>query len=629
MSSRQSQHFPEFPSILAMLGAILQRPRSALPASTVRRWCSSWAGCGIILMVLCLAVYRPGLRSIPPVDRDESRFAQASRTMLESGDFVIPRIQNTPRLNKPPLIYWLQSGSAWLLGDAPGPGGLGQWGNGNIWVFRLPSALCAIGTVLLTWRLGLRMFDPRAAALAAAILAVCPMVIWDAHQARADQLLLFTTTGTMFALFICWKNSHKHTRATSEGVARAARLPVVLQQRFLWPATFWIFLSLGILAKGPITPLIAALTIITLCLSTRSFRWLLHLRPVLGLIILTALVGPWVYAVIDRVGWDTYSTVIWKETIGRSTEAAENHWGPPGYHTILLAALFWPGSLLTLAAIINATKQVWRTTIRGPRNNSSPNSKLFLLSWLLPSWLLFECIATKLPHYTMPLYPAVALLSARAVFAASPAQLRDIGSRIGLALWSGVGFFGLSLAIIFVAAAGGIREHVPSYAIWFGAFFLMLLGIMIFLAHRAAARAHLSRAITIAIIAIVSWVQIALGAVLPLSRDLWISGQLAAIVSHAQPSASAPVALIGYQEDSAIFMLRGRAERIQPVHLEDWIAHHPTGFVAIEPARAPDAAEVAAASLTRVSTIDGYNYSIGKRAKIEVYAPRPIPANRP
>jgi len=89
----------------------------------VRRLARSWKAGGLGLIVLCLLVYIPGLWTIPPVDRDESRFAQASRQMLESGTlegWVVPMVQDRPRLNKPPLIYWLQAGSAYVLGDKPG-----------------------------------------------------------------------------------------------------------------------------------------------------------------------------------------------------------------------------------------------------------------------------------------------------------------------------------------------------------------------------------------------------------------------------------------------------------------------------------------------------------------------------
>ncbi len=610
----------------AMCGAMLQRPGSAVSGAAARSWSACWRGAGVVLMLLGLAVYLPGLLSIPPVDRDESRFAQASRTMLETGDFVVPRIQGKPRLNKPPLIYWLQAGSARLLGDAPGSDGLGEWGNGNIWVYRLPSVLCAIGTVLLTWRLGLRMFDPRAAALAGALLAVCPMVVWDAHQARADQLLLLTTTGAMHALFVCWKHSQR--------VAGAARPSV------MWPLIFWAWMGLGILAKGPVTPIIAILTIITLSITSSSFRWWWSLRPLLGICVVAALVGPWVWLVTREVGWSNYWPIILKETIGRSTDAAESHWGPPGYHTLLLAVLFWPGSLLTLmsigrafrrgfAAHSNATLAQAGWFVRGLNAIRAARparaSEAFLLAWVVPSWLLFEIIATKLPHYTMPLYPAIALLSARAVMAATAGSLprvRSLGTRIGTAIWSGIGFFGLSLAMVLLAAVGGIREHLPESAPWLGLLYLLLLGGMTLLGVRAAARGRFLLAHVIGVGAMASWCWIMLACIAPASRDLWISPRLVQAVNASSPDRTAPVALIGYQEDSAILMLRDRAQRVDPAQLTDWITLHPTGIICIQ--KAPNTANPPQipASHARSGTINGYNYSVGKRITIEVYHPR-------
>src|SRR5688572_18053847 len=77
-----------------------------------RRFAASWGRGGVALLLLCLVVYVPGQAGLPPIDRDESRFAQASRQMAASGTvegWVVPRIQDRPRLNKPPLIYWLQA----------------------------------------------------------------------------------------------------------------------------------------------------------------------------------------------------------------------------------------------------------------------------------------------------------------------------------------------------------------------------------------------------------------------------------------------------------------------------------------------------------------------------------------
>jgi 4-amino-4-deoxy-L-arabinose transferase-like glycosyltransferase len=180
-------------------------------------------------VLLCAAVYLPGMFSIPPVDRDEARFAQASRQMFESvalpdeakndamhgGGLVVPMVQDRPRLNKPPLIYWAQAASAWL------------WTGGDplrdaIWMYRLPSALFATLAVLITWRIGCSMLDPRAGWAGAALLAVCPMVVWDAHQARSDQLLLACTTLALWGLWEVWSRARR---------GRAG---------WVWPVALWI-----------------------------------------------------------------------------------------------------------------------------------------------------------------------------------------------------------------------------------------------------------------------------------------------------------------------------------------------------------------------------------------------------
>ena len=98
----------------------------------------------------------PGLGGLPVVDRDEARFAQASRQMLESSTlegWIVPRVGDRPRLNKPPLIYWMQSGVAWV---ATG----GDPSMDRIWMYRLPSVLAALFAAGLTWWLGRRMFGP-------------------------------------------------------------------------------------------------------------------------------------------------------------------------------------------------------------------------------------------------------------------------------------------------------------------------------------------------------------------------------------------------------------------------------------------------------------------------------------
>ncbi|MBK7404895.1 MAG: glycosyltransferase family 39 protein [Phycisphaerales bacterium] len=216
---------------------------------------------GLALVLLCCTVYLPGFFSIPPVDRDESRFAQASRQMFESvalpetqrdpvlhsGGLAVPMLAGKARLNKPPLIYWLQAASAAACTG-------GDPLEDAIWMYRIPSLLAGIVTILATWRIGVSMFDPRAAWLGAALLAVAPVFVWEAHQARADMVMVACTTLATGQLWKIW-----HARGQVSG--RTGSLPTPsLRLSVSSSLCLWLPTTLGILTKGPITPMVLLLT---------------------------------------------------------------------------------------------------------------------------------------------------------------------------------------------------------------------------------------------------------------------------------------------------------------------------------------------------------------------------------
>src|SRR5215813_1547200 len=114
-----------------------------------------------LLCLLCFILYLPGLAAIPPLDRDEARFAQATRQMLETGDFIRIRFQDEARNKKPIGIYWLQAATVAALSSAE---------SSAIWPYRLPSALGALLAVLLTFGFGSRFLGSRPAAFIASVL---------------------------------------------------------------------------------------------------------------------------------------------------------------------------------------------------------------------------------------------------------------------------------------------------------------------------------------------------------------------------------------------------------------------------------------------------------------------------
>jgi 4-amino-4-deoxy-L-arabinose transferase-like glycosyltransferase len=156
---------------------------------------ASHARAVVVLMVVALAAFLPGFFQLPPIDRDEARFAQATKQMVESGDYVDIRFQDEVRYKKPVGIYWLQAAvvnSADMLG-------LPQ-ARSTIWLYRVPSLLGALGAVLLTYWTALAFVSRRAALLAGLMLATSILLGVEARLAKTDAMLLATILAAMGAL---------------------------------------------------------------------------------------------------------------------------------------------------------------------------------------------------------------------------------------------------------------------------------------------------------------------------------------------------------------------------------------------------------------------------------------------
>ena len=115
------------------------------------------------------------------------------------------------------------------------------------------------------------------------------------------------------------------------------------------------------------------------------------------------LVLPWFIAIYARVGSQFLVASVGEDMLAKVASSQEAHGAPPGLYVVLFFATFFPASMLAgLAA-----PAVWAV-------RREPAAR-FLLAWLVPSWIVFELVVTKLPHYVLPLYPAIAILIAGAV----------------------------------------------------------------------------------------------------------------------------------------------------------------------------------------------------------------------
>ncbi len=148
-----------------------------------------------VLLVASLVSFLPGFFSTPPIDRDEARFAQATKQMVESGDYVDIRFQDEVRYKKPVGIYWLQAAvvkTASALGFQRAPT--------TIWLYRIPSLIGAIGAVLLTYWAALAFVSRRAAVLAGLMMASCVLLGVERLLAKTDAMLLLATVAAMGAM---------------------------------------------------------------------------------------------------------------------------------------------------------------------------------------------------------------------------------------------------------------------------------------------------------------------------------------------------------------------------------------------------------------------------------------------
>lgn len=366
------------------------------------------------ILVVSLICFLPGLTTIDPVDRDEARFAQASRQMLETGDFIDIRLQDQTRYKKPIGIYWLQAAAAEIVGDgAASP----------IWVYRLPSFLGALAAALLTWWTALALASRRAALIAGLLTAANLLLVVEAHLAKTDAVLLATVVLAQGALARIW-------------LADGDR------PQFGLAALFWTAIGLGILVKGPIILLVTGLTAAVLMALGGRSGLARRLAVWRGLAWAVLLVAPWFLAITIASDGGFFSESVGGDMLAKVFSVRESHGAPPGTYAVLMFITFWPG-----AAYL---------ALGGPfiRDNGRRPAILFALAWALPTWIVFELVATKLPHYVLPTYPALAILAATSIDEGASRARGWLGHFVGFNIVAIALGLGVAVPVLFYVLEG-------------------------------------------------------------------------------------------------------------------------------------------------------------------------------
>jgi 4-amino-4-deoxy-L-arabinose transferase-like glycosyltransferase len=539
----------------------------------------------VALLLVCLLGFLPGVFQIPPVDRDEAYFAQATKQMIETGDYVDIRYQDDVRYRKPVGIYWLQAAvvntaSALGLPNA----------HTSIWLYRLPSLIGAIGAVLLTYWCALAFISRRSALLAALMMASCTMLGAEARLAKTDAVLLFTVVAAMAVLARVYLAPRRGDAQPGLGQL----------------AIFWTALAAGILIKGPMILMVVGLAAAALVVLDRSARWLLALRPLPGLLWLLVLVLPWFIAIYARVGSQFLIGSVGEDMLAKVASPQETHGAPPGLYLILFFATFFPASILAgLAA-----PAVWAV-----RREAAAR---FLLAWLVPSWIVFEAVITKLPHYVLPLYPAIAILTAGAV------ESKVLSQRPWLV--RGVMWWFLVPVIVSIIAVvtAVIIERDLALLAW--PFFAAAVVCGLFawqLYDQEGAERAFTRAVEGAVLMAIGIYAI----VVPLLEAAFPSVALAEIL-HAAPCAAPLAASAGYEEPSLVFLAGTKTLLTDAAGAADFLLPGGCRFAFVE-ARQQRAfalrAEAIGLRYNRGPLVEGYDISIGRPITIAVFQSADVP----
>jgi 4-amino-4-deoxy-L-arabinose transferase-like glycosyltransferase len=370
----------------------------------------------LIVSVACVAFFT-NLGATHLWDEDEGFFAGAASEMFARQDWVVPHYNGRMFSHKPPFMYWMMMLGFQTFGVTP-------------FAARLGSAIFSVGTALLTYFIGKRLFSTSVGLLAA--LIVCSSLMFDlvARAATPDSYLVFFMTLTLY-LFICRRRGEVSPPGPNVTALAASGMETSRFPPRRIAVAMYAAMGMAVLVKGPVGVLLpmAAIGLYLLCTTPLNSlpahanwhqRWLNHLRPfgpvnflrclwsmkpitAVAVVMLTA--GPW----FAWVGYQTQGQFLTQffgvHNFGRFLHSMESHHGSILYYPVAVLIGFFPWSIFAGITVIELVQSI--------RSRDTWSDAYVLLScWIVVIIAFFTLAGTKLPNYVLPVYPALALLTA-------------------------------------------------------------------------------------------------------------------------------------------------------------------------------------------------------------------------
>jgi 4-amino-4-deoxy-L-arabinose transferase-like glycosyltransferase len=329
----------------------------------------------LLIAGFCAFLFFYGMGQFGLIGADEPRYAQVAREMLERRDWITPVLGGHAWLEKPPLYYW----QAMLTYSIFGVSDVAA---------RIPAAIDATLLIVVVY-LFFRKFRRGVEVDAALITASCAGVIGYAHAASMDMALAATFSVGMLAWW-AWRESEKQ----------------------LYLAPFYACVALGMLAKGPVAPLLAAAVIIVFAAVSRELRLVQRTLWLPGILLFCAIALPWYFAVQMR-NPQFFREFILQHNLARFSSDLYHHRQPVWYYLPVIALALVPWTVFITAAFVESLRIWWaeRKSV-----SAEPDLELqfrvFACCWLVVPVAFFSISQSKLPGYIIPAVPAGAILLA-------------------------------------------------------------------------------------------------------------------------------------------------------------------------------------------------------------------------
>ncbi len=603
-----------------------------------------WRRRTILVIFAAAALYLVGNDRVGLWDRDEPRYAQTSRQMLQT-----PRPTGSSRAcwtrsrtAKPVFIYWCQATSMRFLGV-------------NEFAARLPSSIAMVLTLVLLAVVLHKTIGPQRAYWTVLIFASSMLVIAAAKMCITDGVLLLFVTAAQMCLCGIYLEATKRPsdeatkggsdeameRRSDEGFGirnpqsaiRNLKSEIrdlkseIRDPKFLFlPLLLWISIGLAGLTKGPVVLGVQLMTMLALAMmdvgsnwrSGRAWlaaiRWWRRTRPLLGLLILAIIVGPWLIAIECRQPGFLRQTFL-HDVWNRSVKPLEGHKGPPGFYLLTIWGTFLPWCLLLPTALTLGWKNRRLGVLR------------FCLAAVIGPWLLWEFIQTKLVHYMLPIFPPLALLTADALVRCIRRQHDDLHrptAKVAGLIWA--------VAIVIIGtlpciAGWRFRPNPPMFHMSAAVFFAAML-IYAALFFRRLQTGQIAAAGATMGVGMMACIAILFALYLPSAQFLWLPKDVGAFLQDQRATTKGDVVMMHYKEDSLPFYQGGTIrdrddDYLRSTPAENW----PTWIVLSrelwnqQPQRVTDRLEI-------LRSFRGLNYA-DKGKVVEVLVTRKISAAPP